>query len=141
MIIVPVFKEPANSSINSEKTTVYKKNLQFLDVFASSLVLPIHLLSRGPTLEASRARERKQNSNAFIKSIREQERHSKEGARRTAPPSSPSLHLRTLEASVIVCMWMDGDMEGPGSSKDPLHVSAVGKCWGPHQRAVLTLPA
>lgn len=43
-----------------------------------------------------------------------------------------------------VCMrvygWMSTCKARP-LQKTPLHVSSTGKCWGPHQRAVLTLPA
>lgn len=82
------------------------------------------------------------NSNAFIKTIRGQETQSKERVLYTAPLSSPvplSIYPRSI--SNCVCMCVNGWMSTCKASKDPLHVSSAGKCRGPHQRAVLTLPA
>lgn len=94
---------------------------------------------------------RKQNSNAFIKTIKEQRWHSKEGVLYTVPQSS-SLRLSSSPSKdpgstcncvcvcVCVCERM-GTCKAQALQKTPLHVSSAGKCWGPHQRAVLTLPA
>ncbi len=72
----------------------------------------------------------------------ESKKESNEGVFTTAPQSpSPS----TLEARVAmcVCVCMDGWVhvtpelfKGP-----PVHISGAGKWQGPHQRAVLSLPA
>lgn len=107
----------------------------------------------GPTIEGVSSPGRK-NSNAFIKTIREQETHSKEWGVRGGPLQvSPS----TLEArgAVSMCVCVDGCVHvrvgvcvgwwalqrRPTHPPSALHVSGAGKWRGPHQRAVLTPPA
>lgn len=62
-----------------------------------------------------------------------------------APILFCSFFPSTLEACVTVCVCVFGRMGihvRPGFFKEPpLHVSSAGKSRGPHQRAVLTLPA
>lgn len=60
----------------------------------------------------------------------------------------PNPHLfvspSTLEARVTVCMCVCrrmGTCKAQALQRIPLHVSGAGKCRGPYQRAVLTLPA
>lgn len=73
-------------------------------LFVSLLLLPIHLFFCGRTLKA-----RWKNSNAFIKTIREQERQSKEGVLYTVPQSS-SLRFSIYPGSMCNSVYVYGRM-------------------------------
>ncbi len=134
------------SFISESQLTKYNKaSVNFSDVltaswtlFVSFLLLPIHLCFvvvywrrdekiQMPSLKPSESKKGSQRKEFSI----------------LCPNPLLFISPSTLEACVTVCMRVDGWVHvRPRLFKGlPLHVIGAGKCRGPHQRAVLTLPA
>lgn len=116
---------------------------RFIEFFVSHSSSPYFFFLGRSRLKALQACDEKIQMLSLKPS--EGKKQSKERVLYTAPLSSPvplSIYPRSMCYCVCMCVygWMSTCKARP-LQKTPLHVSSAGKCRGPHQRAVLTLPA